>query len=220
MRLFKFKNQLDWKYIFVEVFLIFIGINLAIWFNNWNTQIKIGREKKLAVSKIKEELQKNRKELRKAKEINQLVLKAFNEYKSIYKSNSKEIVTTPLILSKLQKKYSNFFIIKDSSEIESGTFLYTGSTYINLELPELTQIAWETTRSLDASNQFGFECLYELESTYNLQKRVENEVEKAALALQKREIEDLMNILEFLNQYETQLDEDYNATLSNLDKCL
>ena len=40
MRFFKENRRLNLKYIFGEILLLFIGINLAIWFNNWNTSKK------------------------------------------------------------------------------------------------------------------------------------------------------------------------------------
>jgi hypothetical protein len=109
--------------------------------------------------------------------------------------------------------------VADSTKEKSGLFHYTGSTFINLELAELSQIAWETTRSIHTTIEFDYECLYELESMYNLQRRVENEVEKAANALQKREINELMSILEFLNQYGIQLEKDYKNMLQNINNC-
>jgi hypothetical protein len=54
---------------------------------------------------------------------------------------------------------------------------------------------------------------------YNLQSRVENEIEKAVNALQNREIKELISILEFLNQYDIQLESDYMSMLENIDNC-
>ena len=75
----------------------------------------------------------------------------------------------------------------------------------------MTEIAWKTTTTLNVSNQFNYECLYELESMYNLQRRVQIEINKSANALQKRELEDLMHILEFLEQLGSQLQNDYES---------
>lgn len=219
MRILKFTNQFNWKYIFGEILLIFIGINLAIWFNNWNSSIKASNEKEIAISKIKEEIRSNIKELAAARAVNQSVLDAYTEFKKIYHGNSNELITSSEHLKALQHKFPNYFIVVDSTKTESGLFHYKGSTFINLELAELSQIAWETTRSINATNDFGYECLYELESMYNLQRRVENEVEKAADALQKREINELMSILEFLLQYDIQLEKDYQSTLKNIRNC-
>jgi hypothetical protein len=219
MRILKFSNQFNWKYIFGEILLIFIGISLAIWFNNWNSSIKSTKEKEIAISKIEEEIQSNIKEIIAARKINQSILDAYSEYKKIYKGTSSELISTSEHLNTLQRKYPNFFTVSDSVKQESGSFLYTGTTFINLELAELSQIAWETTRSINTTNEFDYECLYELESMYNLQRRVENEIEKAANALQKQEINELMSILIFLNQYDIQLEKDYQNMLENIKNC-
>ena len=219
MRIFKFKHKLNWKYIFGEILLIFIGISLAISFNNWNASIRSTKEKNIAISKIKEEIQSNIKELVAARKINQFILDAYPEYQNIYKGNSSQLMTTSEHFNILQQKYPKFFTVSDSIKDESGQFIYTGNTFINLELAELSQIAWETTRSINTTNDFNYECLYELESMYNLQRKVEKEIEKAANALQKQEINELMRILEFLSQYDIQLEKDYQNMLKNIENC-
>lgn len=219
MRILKFRESLDWKYILGEILLIFIGISLAIWFNNWNSSVNSAKEKRIAVSKMQEEIQNNLKELLFARKINQQVKDAYSAYEPLYNGNSNEILTTPANLVILQKKYPNFFTVTDSVKMEQGLYRYQGSTFINLELAELSKIAWETTKSFNTTNVFDYECLYILEGMYNLQGRVVNEIEKAARALQKAEMKELMRVLEFLSQYDIQLEEDYNNMLKSIDNC-
>lgn len=219
MRILKFRESLDWKYILGEILLIFIGISLAIWFNNWNSSVNSAKEKRIAVSKMQEEIQNNLKELLFARKINQQVKDAYSAYEPLYNGNSNEILTTPANLVILQKKYPNFFTVTDSVKMEQGLYRYQGSTFINLELAELSKIAWETTKSFNTANVFNYECLYTLEGMYNLQGRVVNEIEKAARALQKAEMKELMRVLEFLSQYDIQLEEDYNNMLKSIDNC-
>ncbi|MCR9287785.1 MAG: hypothetical protein NXI23_10405 [Bacteroidetes bacterium] len=219
MRILKFRESLDWKYILGEILLIFIGISLAIWFNNWNSSVNSAKEKRIAVSKMQEEIQNNLKELLFARKINQQVKDAYSAYEPLYNGNSNEILTTPANLVILQKKYPNFFTVTDSVKVEQGLYRYQGSTFINLELAELSKIAWETTKSFNTANVFNYECLYILEGMYNLQGRVVNEIEKAARALQKAEMKELMRVLEFLSQYDIQLEEDYNNMLKSIDNC-
>jgi len=83
----------------------------------------------------------------------------------------------------------------------------------------LTEIAWKTTTTLNVTNEFNYECLYELESMYNLQRRLQNEINKSADALQKGELEDLMIILEFINQLGDQLQKNYNSVKKNILNC-
>ncbi len=220
MKFFKLKKTFDWKYIIREVLLIFIGINLAIWFNNWNSSKKTNHDKAIAISKIKGEIKNNIAELNKTQNSNQFILSAFTDLHKLSDKNSSKVVATPEQLIKLKNQYPSFFSASDSSKVKDNLFNYNIQTYIELEIPTLTQIAWETTRSIGITNEFDYECLYDLESTYNLQKRVQNEVDKAANALQKREIKSLLSILEFLDQLNAQLIKDYQNILLEINNCL
>ncbi|GJM34212.1 MAG: hypothetical protein DHS20C18_32130 [Saprospiraceae bacterium] len=218
-RFFKLKDQFNWKYVIGEILLIFIGINLAIWFNDWNSTKKTVHDKDIAITKIKEEIKNNVDDLTNARLANQTILNAFSDYGKLFNGNTSEVVSTPQDISVLQKKYPEFYRVKDSVAIGNGQFRYNGKTFIELEIPELTSIAWETTRSLSIINEFDYECLYELEGLYNLQRRVQNEIDKAANALQKREIQEMFNILDFMNQLDFQLKDSHEQMLKNIDHC-
>ena len=207
------------KYIFGEILLLFIGINLAIWFNNWNTSKKINEDKKIAINKIIEEIDNNKLEIDSVIINNRQLLNAYKEYKRFDNSNVSLVKMSPKQFTSLQNKYPNYFRVIDSASVENGLYHYSGITNINLEITTLTEIAWKTTITLNVSNEFNYECLYELESMYNLQRRVQNEINKSANALQKRELEDLMHILEFLEQLGSQLQESYNTMLKNINNC-
>ncbi len=219
MRLIKPSFNSNWKYILGEVFLIFIGISLAIWFNNWNASQRLKQDKEAVMVKIKEEIKSNFNELSEARKKNRLILLAYTDYQKIYNNTTSEIISTPVHISALQNKYPGFFRITDSIKVSSDLYHYRGGTHIELEMPVLTEIAWETARFISITNEFDFECLYELERMYHLQRGVQDEINKAANALQKRELKELMNILDFLNQLDLQLDENYKEMLRNIENC-
>lgn len=219
MRFFKRNRKLNLKYIVGEILLLFIGINLAIWFNNWNISKKINEDKKIAISKIIEEMDNNRLEIDTVIVNNHQILNAYRDYKRFYDGNTSLVKMSPKQFSLLKDKHTDFFRITDSIAIENGLFRYSGTTYINLEITTLTEIAWKTTTTLKVSNEFNYNCLYELESMYNLQRRVQNEINKSANALQKRELEELMHVLEFLEQLGSQLQENYKTMLKNINNC-
>jgi len=211
--------QLNWKYIIVEILLIFVGINLAIWFNNWNTERNLNHNKEVAIAKIKEEINNNMEEIVAARKINQNVISAYKDFEEIYGKNSDVIITSSQNFRILQRKYPGFFRVKDSMDIESGLKKYSGSTYIELELADLKEIAWETTKSINITNEFNYECLYELENIYNLQKRVQGIMDQAVNALQNAKINELMTILNIMKQLDTQLEEHYSSMLNDIDDC-
>lgn len=219
MRFFKIDRKLNLKYIIGEILLLFIGINLAIWFNDWNASKKTNEDKTVALSKIVEEINNNKLEVDSLINNNRNILNAYQDYREFYDGNTSLVKMRPEQFRLLKDKYPDFFRLKDSTAIENGLFQYKGTTYVNLEITTLTEIAWKTTTTLDVSNEFNYECLYDLESLYNLQRRVQNEIEKSANALQKRELEDLMRVLEFIEQLGGQLQESYTSMLENINNC-
>ena len=219
MRFFKLNKKLNLKYIFGEILLLFIGINLAIWFNNWNSSKKINEGKKIAISKITEEIEDNKLEIDSVLKNNYQILNAYKDFKNIYDGNTSVIKANPKQLQLLKNSYPDYFRTKDSTALDNGLFRYRGATHINLEIPTLTEIAWKTTTTLNVTNEFNYDCLYELESVYNLQRRVQIEINKSADALQKGDLEGLMIILAFLNQLGSQLQTNYNSVKKSIQNC-
>jgi len=219
MRFFKLNRKLNLKYVLSELLLLFVGINLAIWFNNWNSSKKINEGKKIAISKIIEEVENNKLEIDSILLNNDHILNAYKDFKNLYDGNTSLIKVSPKQMQLLRNRYPDYFITKDSVALTNGLYRYRGSTRINLEIPTLTEIAWKTTTTLNVTNEFNYECLYELESMYNLQRRVQIEINKSADALQKGELEQLMSILNFLNQLGNQLQNDYKSVMKNILNC-
>ena len=213
------KFKWDWKYILGEVFLIFVGINLAIWFNNWNASSRLDQDRQLALDKLTEEIQSNQEELRKAKVINVRILEAFKAYNQVYAGHSTKVITSAEHMKMLQDSFPNFFKINTTQPLQADTFIYEGGTSINLELAELTDIAWTTSQSIEITNTFSYSCLYELASMYQLQNRLKREIDRAAQALQERRLQDLLRILEFIQQFEVLLEQDYSSSLQSLKDC-
>jgi len=219
MRFFKLNRKLNLKYIFGEILLLFIGINLAIWFNNWNASKKINEEKKVAISKIAEEMKNNKIEIDSVLINSHRIINAYKDFKNVYDGNTAEINANPTQLKFLNSKYPDYFRVKDSIAMDNGIFHYRGVTRINLEIPTLTEIAWKTTTTLNVTSEFNYECLYELESLYNLQRRVQIEINKSADAMQQGKLDELMVILEFINQLGSQLQSDYESVKENILNC-
>ncbi len=210
---------MNWKYLVGEVLLIFVGINLAIWFNDWNNDMKLTQMKETAIEKIREEIQNNLEELLDARESNMRIPNAINSFKEMMDVETEDVICTKEEMKAYQEAYPGFFDIRDSTSVNDKLIRYSGDTSINLELAALTDIAWETTKDMGIANDFGFECLYDLENLYNRQRLVENEISKAARALQDEDVRRLLRVLEFLSQLDSQLEEAYQETLENLDQC-
>ncbi len=212
------KAKVNWKYIIGEVLLIFVGISLAIWFNNWNSSRKTDSDKKIAIEKIEGEIGNNLQELLQARESNSKIKEAIDAYET-FQVATVGTVATPGKMREFQKKYPGFFKLKDSTAYKNDQFVYLGDTYINLELTELTQIAWETSKVTGITSAFGYECLYILEGMYNVQNLVQNEITKAAEALQEGDVNRLLRIMNFVKQLDQQLESDYQEALETLQSC-
>ncbi|UCD60052.1 MAG: hypothetical protein JSV59_09155 [Flavobacteriaceae bacterium] len=219
MRLFK-STTVNWKYIIGEILLIFFGISLAIWFNNWNASNTINANKKIAIDKIEDEIRNNLDELYSTREVNLKIPRAIAAYEEIISNNDGQVVAGISEMLDFQETFPNFFIIKDSVQINDSLYGYLGNTRIRLELTAFSQIAWETSRNMGIANEFGYECLYNLENVYNIQQLVQNEMDKAAEALQNEEIDRLERILGFVSQLDVQLEDAYNSMLKNIGDCM
>ncbi len=218
--MFRFRlKTLNWKYIVGEVILIFLGINLAIWFNNWNTAQKLNANKEIAIAKIEEEINNNLLELIRAREENKNIPAAIENFRNLRSDDHEGTVATVDQMNTYKSAYPDFFRVTDSLSLGSDLYIYVGDTFINLELAELTEIAWETTKDMGIANEFGFDCLYELENMYNVQRLVQQEINKSAEALQSSDIERLIRILEFIRQLDIQLERDYKRMLENISIC-
>lgn len=177
------------------------------------------KAKRIAIEKITEEIKNNSVSLDIAYQNAVFILDALKELKPYYKDNSSTAIMSSSQMALFQQKYPHFYRINDSTRYDSTHFLYHGGTVIELELIELTEIAWETTKTIDVLNEFGYECLYDLESMYNLQHRVQNEIDKAGDALQKGNLNALEQILGFCKQLDQQLNTEYEEVLVKINNC-
>ncbi len=212
-------DAINWKYILSEIFLIFVGINLAIWFNDWNSSKTKNANIKIALDKIKGELNANLEQLTENRTSNEKITFFLDAIEAIQKENKGKLLVSPKTMNAFEDKYKDFFTVTDSTYVEPELYSYVGETYINLDITELSRIAWETSKSTGIFHEFGYECLYELEGIYNTQNLVQNEIDKATEALRNESIEDLGRILKFVNQLELQLESQYKKILKNIDDC-
>lgn len=215
----KFLRQLNWAYIFGEILLLFVGISLAIWFNNWNSSRILKREKANAFNALVDEIQANLEELRYATKSNADMAKAFEAFNWYSEKWEGEVVATPDTFKRLMKDFPSFFSINDSIPDKNGKFRYRGGYQIAIELTELTEIAWKTTQDIGLAKTFEYDCLYKIETAYNLQRLYQKYINKAADALQKKDLKELVNTFSFVKQVEPALEEEYLKLLKDLNNC-
>ena len=195
--------------------LIFLGITLAVWFNNWNTASRIKTDKENAIMRIKEEIQHNAEQLVSAQQDNQPLRLALQDYFGA----SEAPVLLPSRMEELQRKHPGFAQVNDSTVAEDGRYHYDIHAQINIQFPELTQIAWETTQTIGVAKEFDYDCLYEIEKAYNLQRSFLREMEKVAEAMQQQDVQRMATTLSFSNDYGATLENYYQNVLNQIDNC-
>ncbi|MCR9264115.1 MAG: hypothetical protein NXH86_08140 [Flavobacteriaceae bacterium] len=211
-------KSINWKYIFGEIFLLFVGINLAIWFNNWNTSKSMEKDKVVALEKIEGEIKANLDQLVKDHVVNQKIPSFFSDFDAL-EGEDGNFIASPETMGRLQKKYAGYIREVDSTELGDGQYAYRIDSYINLEITDLSSIAWEISKSTGIFHEFGYDCLYDLQSLYNTQDLVKNELNKATEALRNTSMKDLVRTLGILNQLEEQLEKQYRDMLQNIKDC-
>nr|WP_298791788.1 hypothetical protein [uncultured Allomuricauda sp.] len=217
MRFFKLK-KFNWKYVIGEILLLFVGINLAIWFNDWNASKSIQKDKEVALTKIRVEIEANLEQLTENHTENQRIPKFFNELNGL-KNDKDELLLTALEWNNFVGKYPEFVETIDSVSTGNGKFKYEADTSIFLEITDLSNIAWEISKSTGIFHEFGYDCLYQLQGIYHTQNLVKNELQKATEALGNKSIDDLIRVLDFMDQLETQLETQYRDMIQSIDDC-
>ncbi|MER3373991.1 MAG: hypothetical protein RIM83_05075 [Allomuricauda sp.] len=217
MRFFKIR-EFNWKYIFGEIFLLFVGINLAIWFNDWNTSKTVQKNKEVALEKIEEEIKANLDQLVENSTLNQKIPAFFSDMNDI-RNKDEDIITSSEAMHAFAKKYSEFVEKVDSTAMDNGLYRYGLSTSINLEITDLSSIAWDVSKSTGIFHEFGYDCLYDLQALYNTQDLVKNQMDKATEALRNKSMEELVGTLGFMKQLEDQLEDQYRDMLTSIDDC-
>ena len=217
MRFFNIK-EFNWKYIFGEIFLLFVGINLAIWFNDWNASKTIQKNKEIALEKIEGEIKANLDELVENSALNQKIPSFFTEINQL-KNEEGALITSQVTMQVFTKTYASYVRKVDSSAVDNGLYRYSLDTFINLEITDLSSIAWEVSKSTGIFHEFGYDCLYDLQALYNTQDLVKNEMNNATEALRNRSMQDLVRTLEIMKQLEDQLEVQYRDMLKSIDDC-
>ncbi len=219
-RLFSLANSKGFavKYIIGEVLLLFIGINLAIQFNNWNSTRQARKSIEIAIEKINEETTYNKNELENSIESHHKIIAFLTAYKEIGNFNT-DIVTSTDLMSKFRKDFSDFYIVKDSSKLGLDKYNYRGQIGIEIEVTDLKSIAWETAKSTSILDFASYNCLYELESVYNLQEKVKISIDHAMSDFYNGNFEKLLRSLKYLVQLQDQLIKIYDKLPNKLLTC-
>ena len=138
-----FKNYL------LEGLLIVFSVLFALFINGISENLKIQKQKKIAIENIKRELNANVK-----------TLKNWQKEHQIYDQQVSKLIngkSDSLLNALKKKKYLDFALITNSKSLINSI---------------LTDTAWETAKTTNIIAEFDFELIEELTRTYTLQSIV------------------------------------------------
>lgn len=208
----------DWLIIFFSFLGTMMGVTGAFILDNWKESNRTNSMKEVALKNIKSEIEDNLEEVSSHKDNLDSLEHVFRRFATLRNSEG-QLITTPEQLARFQNEFPNFLTKEDSIPVENGKYNYSSSTKINLNLLSPKSISWDTTKELDILQEFSYECLYELEEVYSLQKVMMVEFEKILETLQSDNSEKLLNHISVLIQLESQIIPQYEELLSNIEIC-
>lgn len=164
----KRKRKVNWVNHSVGFISVVLGVIIAFWLNNWNEQRKEKKSIQVALQNIKSEMIRNQASLDTI--INQNARQA--DFLSKYLESVDEdmnIIVPTEEWGKLVAEYP------DQLELQSS------GVRLNMDLYQLSEVAWATTNRTGILSSVSFDLAYTLESTYDLQEKV-NEFDQSFLS--------------------------------------
>lgn len=161
---------------FITLFATTLGVLFALYLDNLSERSKIEHRKQLSFENIDKELSSYRTQLLDSLNNDKLIgfLKAVRR---IDYQISNTLITSENSMNVLMRDYSEFIQINDSSLLDSGEYQYDVAYKIEIELDDPQNIAWETSKMSNITQEFNYECLqvlvkiYTLQDTYNMEQQ-------------------------------------------------
>jgi len=209
-------NRKDWMLVLLSFLGTLLGVTGAFMLDSWKENRGIENSKTLALEQISRELENN-------SQILDSSYREMNEVKWVLNLMSLEgpdnsIAMPPDTMRKLQS-YGRFYELTGSTELDNGLVKYYGNFKITFEYPTLSEIAWETAASMNILGEFGYDCLYEMESAYSLQEITQTQFDRTVESLGAIDIDGLAKNVSLLLQFEKSLLKNYKESLLELENC-
>ncbi len=214
----KLLTKKDWIIALLSFAGTMAGVSGAFTLDHIKEKNAIDNNKKVIIKNIQKEISGNLVDLQKNISDNKNSLKSLVAIRKV-QNHKGEIQTTPALLRALNNTHPQIFIAKDSVLVANNTFKYSGQYSIYLEILSLSNIAWETTKSINILSEIEFDCLYNLEALYNLQLVAVEKSESMIPSLQQGNFKELIASIQILLQYENELLQLYEQLDIHYDKC-
>ncbi len=96
------------KYAIGEIFLVVVGILIALQINNWNNKRLENKEAQTIYHNIKQQIQEDRSELNKEQQVNVYLSKTYAYANNIIRSNNRKKADTLAMIAMTLSQYSDF----------------------------------------------------------------------------------------------------------------
>lgn len=153
------KKKIEWLNHFVGFVSVVLGVLMAFWLNSWNESRKESASIETALQNIKNEIEKNQSGMDSIIATNKHQRDMLEEYLE-YIDEDMNVRVSRERLNPLVEKYAEY-LSADGMGVK-----------INLELFQLSEVAWVTTHRTGILAAIDFELAFILESTYDLQEKV------------------------------------------------
>jgi hypothetical protein len=189
---------------FITLFATTIGVLLAFYLNNINARSKIELRKQISIQNLNNEISKNKFELLDSSD-NEGLIAFLSEIRKINNEIPNDLTLSTKAMGKLVKKYAGFIEIRDSTNVEGDHYSYNVAYKFELNLNDVQNIAWETSKMSDITNEISYDCLHALVKIYSLQEIFINEQQKLLSHFVNAEHNKLLSALGIVEQLKTQL---------------
>ena len=216
-------KTLNWKYLLAEVFFLIFGLFLALQLNDWSDRRKLKIRKNTALQNIRTEIEANKEELNGNGNNDELLTLAGD----IYPLQADQIIPDPgyLILElsppdmdTLQQKHPKSIYVHDSTSF-GNIFRYRVQLNFELNIANLSDLAWETTKLGALMDKFSFDCTKGILPAYQIQEKFGLQQDKMVDVYAGQDIPGFLIQIFFWNEYHRALNEEYDLALEALENC-
>jgi len=189
---------------FITLFATTLGVLLALYLNNLNSRSKIENRKQNSIQNIKKELLNNTSELTDSK-VNDRLIFFLNKLSDIDNKIPNILSTSVNSINYLRNNYPDLIQIIDSTITGNNLIEYNVNYRFVLDLKDLQNIAWETAKMSNVTNEIDYDCLQSLVKIYTLQEIFIKEQQKILNHIINAEHAKLRSSLLIVQQLESRL---------------
>jgi hypothetical protein len=191
---------------------------LALYLDNLSDHSKIEQRKKQSFEIIEKEMSANRSILIDSLSNDSLV-DFLSAVQNIDYGISNILITSIKTMNDLKRKFPSNIKISDSTLIDNDQYLYDVAFKIELNLNDLQNIAWETAKMSNITQEFNYECLQVLVDIYTTQDIYYREHQKILNHFVSADHSKLLTALLIEQQLKAQLTKALGEGLTKLEYC-